>query len=328
MDLKKEFHFIRFQSSSGVPEAGQPSSDSNEQDIVKEKKGPTALRCPICGFENSEEAEVCAQCGQRLKPARVASPRVGGPPETEFGFPQERQVKSAPPSPWELPSAEALGEPSADAGEPAVVSPKRGQGEDIDASKVFSAGEDAIQPDTQPFEIHYYFGSSVSPPQVLVPSGFFARASAFLIDFAILMLLGSILANLLGAQSVLTEYQQKAIEVGILNASALQEKYPELASAVLRFFSYFFALIVGYFGIFSALGGQTIGKAVSGIRLAKADGGNVGIFVSFARAFVVWFLINFTAGMYLILSAFVVMIDRRGRAPHDHLFGTLVVRGR
>jgi len=332
MNLKNHSQLMRFESSSDSPSAGQRSPLPNEQGRKEEVKASEVLRCPICGFENLTEAEVCAKCGQRLKPARVASPRMqtGAEGETDFGFPQARPTESAPRLPWDLPPSESEvpGEPWAEAEEPKVASERANPAEAIDSLGESTSGQGAVPPGAQPFEIRYYFGPAFLPPPILIPSSFFARASAFLIDFAIVVLMGSVLAYLVGVQSVLAEYQQKALEVGILNTSALQEKYPELASVAVRFFFYFFAAIVGYFGIFSAVGGQTVGKALSGIRLVRTDGRNVDIFVSFARAFILWLLINFTAGMYLIVSSFIVMVDTGGRAPHDYLFGTLVVRAR
>jgi len=330
MNLKNHSQLMRFESSSDSPSAGQRSPLPNEQGRKEEVKASEVLRCPICGFENLTEAEVCAKCGQRLKPARVASPRMqtGAEGETDFGFPQARPTESAPRLPWDLPPSESEvpGEPWAEAEEPKVASERANPAEAIDSLGESTSGQGAVPPGAQPFEIRYYFGPAFLPPPILIPSSFFARASAFLIDFAIVVLMGSVLAYLVGVQSVLAEYQQKALEVGILNTSALQEKYPELASVAVRFFFYFFAAIVGYFGIFSAVGGQTVGKALLKIKVLKHDGRELGLFLGLARAFVLWTIIELSLGLYFPIAFLHLLFSRDGRAPHDYLFGSGVYR--
>lgn len=70
--------------------------------------------------------------------------------------------------------------------------------------------------------------------------------------------------------------------------------------------------------------GKSIGKMLTGLRIVKADGNPPSLISLTIRHLVGYPLIVFTAGLGFLLSVF----NRKGRALHDFLAGTIVVYGR
>ncbi len=280
------------QNISGREQEGEVS--------LTEKK----LKCPACGYDNELSAEICVKCRQRFKPLAV-------PPSTNrFG-----QIES---------SISSVGKQGLE------FTPDSGrEGEML--HRLESSDEEGLQKSAfntyaQTQEIRYYFGTT--PPKVyeLVPASLFVRASAFFIDFIIILFLSIFLASLLGFDAIFTELQVKQAEIGIFNLSKINEVSPELIAPIMRFSYFMFALAVGYFGIFGGIGGQSVGKALVGIKVLRVNGKELGLFLGVGRALVLWSLINISMGLYLFLSILVSTFERSGRAPHDYLFGTSVYR--
>jgi uncharacterized RDD family membrane protein YckC len=76
-----------------------------------------------------------------------------------------------------------------------------------------------------------------------------------------------------------------------------------------------------YFIAFWTLFGQTIGKAIMGLRIVRRDGGRVSVFQAATR----WMLFTILVPGTLFVGAFWVLLDNRRRAFHDMLSGTVVV---
>jgi uncharacterized RDD family membrane protein YckC len=95
-----------------------------------------------------------------------------------------------------------------------------------------------------------------------------------------------------------------------------------------------FILTVGYiatagvallnFVVIANLGGRTLGKWMAGLRIERKDGGALSVRRALLRHLVGYPLTLLTLGLGFLVSAF----DPQGRALHDRLAGTVVVRSR
>jgi len=70
--------------------------------------------------------------------------------------------------------------------------------------------------------------------------------------------------------------------------------------------------------------GYTVGKRMIGIRIAKVNGGKVGIGTMFLRLFVGGLVYVITLGIGLIVSAIMVAAREDKRSIHDFIAGTYV----
>ena len=83
-----------------------------------------------------------------------------------------------------------------------------------------------------------------------------------------------------------------------------------------------FVVAVLDLGIFPGLTGLTIGKWATGLRIWRNDGGELGIGRAFLRHFVGYPVSIITLGLGFIFAVF----NARGRALHDLIAGSIVVR--
>ncbi|WP_445613491.1 RDD family protein [Geobacillus sp. YF-1] len=70
--------------------------------------------------------------------------------------------------------------------------------------------------------------------------------------------------------------------------------------------------------------GYTVGKRMIGIRIAKVNGGKVGLGTMFLRSFVDRLVYFVTFGMGLLISAMMVAAREDKRSIHDFIAGTYV----
>jgi len=75
------------------------------------------------------------------------------------------------------------------------------------------------------------------------------------------------------------------------------------------------------FFILPSVGGQTIGKMLTGLRIAKIDGSSVSFGTILLRNLFGYILTAGTLGLGFIFSIF----SSKGRALHDYIAGTVVV---
>lgn len=68
------------------------------------------------------------------------------------------------------------------------------------------------------------------------------------------------------------------------------------------------------------IAGQTLGKALFGLRVVRVDGSRLKLRNAFARLIFSWL-----SSLGLYLGYLWVLVDKRRRAFHDHLGGTIVV---
>src|SRR5919107_4137054 len=78
------------------------------------------------------------------------------------------------------------------------------------------------------------------------------------------------------------------------------------------------------FIVIAGLSGRTLGKWMAGLRIERRDGAPLSFVRALVRHLVGYALTALTLGLGFLISAF----DSKGRALHDLLAGTVVVRSR
>jgi uncharacterized RDD family membrane protein YckC len=83
-------------------------------------------------------------------------------------------------------------------------------------------------------------------------------------------------------------------------------------------------LFLTNFFILPAVGGQTIGKMLTGIRIVKKNGTGISFSTVLLRHILGYFVTAATLGLGFLLAAF----NHKGRTLHDYIAGTTVVYAR
>jgi len=128
------------------------------------------------------------------------------------------------------------------------------------------------------------------------PAGFWIRLVAFAIDLLVITI----------AQLLLQ----------LIAAARLGDR----ALGAVGFFTFVFA--VAYPTVLHAIGGQTIGKLATRVRVVALDGGALPLGASFLRALVFWAALVFTLGIGHIVAG----LRKDKRAFHDLLAGSRAER--
>ena len=76
------------------------------------------------------------------------------------------------------------------------------------------------------------------------------------------------------------------------------------------------------FGIIAGISGQTVGKWATGLRIERIDGRPLGIGRALLRHFVGYPISLLPLGLGFVMA----VLSMRGRALHDRIAGTIVVR--
>lgn len=144
---------------------------------------------------------------------------------------------------------------------------------------------------------------SFSPAQIeRLRAPFALRCGALLIDYTLLaciLAFSTVFARLLGGG---TRTAGGAAEtIGLLVA---------LGAAIINFV------------LFAGVSGQTLGKWATGLRIERANGARLGIGRALLRHLIGYPLSLLIFGIGFFLAAF----DAQGRALHDRIAGTLVLR--
>lgn len=138
----------------------------------------------------------------------------------------------------------------------------------------------------------------------IIRAPFSLRCGALLVDYTIVMAvvaLSTLLARALGSGARWTG--QTVLTMGYLSAAAL---------AVLNFV------------VLASVAGRTFGKWVTGLRIERKDGSPISFARACLRHFVGYLLTLLTFGIGFLVAAFNI----QGRALHDYVAGTVVVRDR
>lgn len=134
------------------------------------------------------------------------------------------------------------------------------------------------------------------------PAPFSLRCGAVLIDYILLVgivAFSTIIARMLGGGA--RSAGNSAEAVGLLTAICVA----------------FLDL-----GVLAGLTGRTVGKWATGLRIERNDGGEPGIGTALLRHFIGYPVSFLTLGLGFLLAA----LSERGRALHDLIAGTVVVR--
>ncbi|HSO27719.1 MAG TPA: RDD family protein [Anaerolineales bacterium] len=142
----------------------------------------------------------------------------------------------------------------------------------------------------------------VPPTHLGQYAGFITRLAAFVIDGLIIVAFNSILGFVVSF--VLERFQVGQVSAIIATSLAV----------VTGFLFYVFY----YIGLWM-LAGQTLGKALMGVRIVRVDGGRLRLRNAVVRLAGLWL------SAILFLGYLLVLVDGRRQALHDKLAGTLVV---
>jgi len=135
-----------------------------------------------------------------------------------------------------------------------------------------------------------------------LPAGFVTRLVAFVIDLAINALVSSVL-------TVVGQFVGRSL-------GARQSTLVLLAAiTTVSGFLFLFAYAV----LLTALGGQTVGKRIMGLRVVRTDGTRVKLWPAIKR------FIGYILSTPFFWGYLLVLIDNRRRAFHDKLAGTMVI---
>jgi len=149
-------------------------------------------------------------------------------------------------------------------------------------------------------------------------AGFISRAVAIIIDFAIITLVSAVV---IGAMSVFFDLPSVQRFIRWLNSVLPGSDQIFIGLTSTRFAGFFYLLFMYlYFIFFFSTTGQTVGKAVMGLRVITTDGKRMGVKRSFIRT-----LCYTLSLMPLGLGFLWVLGEDRRRAWHDKLAHTYVL---
>jgi len=148
--------------------------------------------------------------------------------------------------------------------------------------------------------------------QAVELAGFWRRAGAYVIDFAIIWLAISALQFVVGIAQVAAYWAIPSSIGGIVN----------LLITLLSTLS-FLAIFLGYYPYFWTTSGQTLGKKALGLRVVRTGGYKLGLGRAILRLVGYWL-----SGLALGLGFIWVAFDRGKQGWHDKIAGTQVVRVR
>jgi uncharacterized RDD family membrane protein YckC len=134
------------------------------------------------------------------------------------------------------------------------------------------------------------------------PAPFSLRCGAMLIDYIVLVgivALSTLIARMLGGGARTAASSAETLGIGIA-----------LVVSVLNM------------GVLAGFTGRTLGKWATGLRLQRIDGSQPGVGRILLRHFVGYPVSFLTLGLGFLLAA----LTTRGRALHDFIAGTIVVR--
>ncbi len=114
--------------------------------------------------------------------------------------------------------------------------------------------------------------------------------------------------------------------LGILFSRYMGNDGVKLLNSEINSTGWLIGVLVGLtnFVIFPMFSGQTIGKMLTGTRILSIDGKPVSFSKVLLRHLIGYPLTLLTAGLGFLFSAF----NKKGRALHDYLAGTVVIYGR
>jgi uncharacterized RDD family membrane protein YckC len=279
------------------------------------------LSCPTCSFANAPGAESCVKCGAAI----AETPERVHPGETL----RDPDDLTLPPSP--LLRAVLRGQSDAAVMPPIAPRETLAARDPVAAREAIIPAEPVVPVVTAPPAVTRASVEQLSPSadqtallrdlaerlharKVEAPpvryAGFLVRIAAFLIDGAVLGAFGVPLA--------MAGYF--GLRAGMLTVG--QASPIELDETLLTFLTLaWFAMATVYFTVLHRTYGQTIGKAMLGLRVHTLDLGDVGYLRAFFRT-----ICYAASSSFLGFGFLLVALTPRKRGWHDFIAGTCVVR--
>lgn len=232
--------------------------------------------------------EWCRSCGGRIRPVHERCPWCGSPrPRARAAAAAATAQEGAEPAAAEEPTFTATAEALEDV--PAF------------AAAAASVPDETPAMDLRPERVGARQGEPASLPR---------RAAAFAIDLALVAALGGAI-RLVSVAAI-------AAASGLSGRTAAA---PALLAEALAT-SGQWALFVGYFGLLQAGAGQSLGKALLGLRVARLDGGPLDVRHGLVRA------LGYVLSAAAFGLGFLVALLPPRRALHDYLAGSIVQSAR
>ena len=250
------------------------------------------MRCPHCGFTTFPHATTCRRCGRPL-PGTGTDPRAPVPPGTEQVAPP---LPSAPASSWwgtGLPPEVA-----------AQLDPETLDLEGLSLPQAILEAGARAEAERAPA------GEATGGPSGAGRfGGFWLRGMAALVD----VILAGGLALLAGAGAVVAAAGGGALAGGL----DPRTEFVAVAAALLAAAG----VSLAYHALFTGAWGQTPGKMVFGLTVARADGG----LPTYGQAAWRWTASWVALGL-LGVGLLMIAVTPRKRGLHDMLAGTIVLR--
>ena len=260
------------------------------------------MRCPECGHDNLNRAEVCAGCGAALAGDGSVHPGATFRDPDDLSFPADEPDTLGLRDPRTRPGAV----PSASTREDAAA---------ILASRRHPPLEGAPPRDPSPSmrELAASLRPDAARASRVVPvryAGLFRRGVAFVIDLVVLTIFSGIL-TFVGLVAM-----RAALAFADLPRPFASD---DVIGPVLEIGTSI--MFLAYFTVSHAGSGQTIGKALLGIGVRGTDLRTIGIVRSFVRA-----VAYFVSAVVFGLGFLMIALTPRKRGWHDYVAGTCVVR--
>lgn len=147
---------------------------------------------------------------------------------------------------------------------------------------------------------------------------FFSRLLAFFIDVATISITFTIFVWLINV-TITTMQFRTVLDFSLQSAPQVLKALDDLFSAQ-HLVMWLVAYSFGYHFLFLMLTGQTVGKAVLGLRVVAVDGSRMSFWRTFLRMVIFFFSVFFFG-----LGVLWIFIDDRRQALHDKLSGTYVI---
>lgn len=257
-------------------------------------------------------AAFCPSCGQQIQWSQA--PAVGERP------PSARVGPAAPPRPVvDVAPLRAGPAVAAAADRPAVVDSPRLRRiatplESPKESSLSSRPTDEFVPPPEMLAASRKSAPALTSGATRRVAPVWRRAGAWAVD---LLLLSGMLAGFLWLGAGLVHHGPPSRESGIDWLAETTLAYAKLLPPAAGLFA---LLSVAYLAVFTALGGQTIGKRAFGLQVVDARGRDPGLLRSGVRS-----LLALGSGALMFMGFWLVVFDRRRQALHDKLVGTYVV---
>lgn len=277
--------------------------------------------CSKCGSENQDDARFCFQCGARF--VELDTSQFGGDSASNNpDSPDSGRDVSPRPSSADTQKVER-GMPVED-----WRSANSQYDSDRDGARTENGRDREISrsDSSMPREP----GISISPPAPPLPvapklevASFGARIGAFFLDYVALTLLTQIGILAAKIEQPPTEDMSQFMSdyMNLLTTGNFEGTLAAYFQNMVMTLFVISIILLAYYVIFHAIGGQTLGKLALGIRVTRTDGSPIGLGRSLLRYVVFWI-----GSKPLYLGAFWAMFNKEVATWHDYAADTRVYK--